>query len=122
MMASRNGRGQDSVNRYLWVAGAVGTGACVAYWALARKEDRWTRTKRQCRDLAKATKKELEPWMSSAAENAEKSARFMKETLASGSKKVAASGPEIKHSTVEFLDALSDLWAHGRKLARSVQR
>ena len=119
---SRNGDGQNPVNLYLWVAGAVGTGACVAYWALARKEDRWTRTKRQARELAKATKKELEPWMRSAGDGAEQGARFMKESFATGSKKMVAAAPDIKRSTVEFLDAVSDLWMYGRKLAKSVQR
>jgi hypothetical protein len=120
-MASKN-NGHSPVNRYVWVAGAVSTGACVAYWALSRKEDRWTRTKRQCLNMAKATKKELEPWVRSAGEGAEQSARFMKETLAAGSKKVAAAAPEIKHSTAELLDAMSDLWTYGRKLARSGRR
>jgi hypothetical protein len=118
---AKNGNG-NSVNPYLWVAGAVGTGACVAYWAISRKEDRWTRAKRQCRDMAKATKKELEPWMRSAGEGAEQGARFMKDTFATGTKRVTEAAPDIKKSTAEFLDALSDLWMHGRKLARSVQR
>jgi hypothetical protein len=121
-MASRNGDGQNSVNRYLWVAGAVGTGACVAYWALARREDRWTRTKRQARELAKATRKELEPWVRSAGESAEQGARFMKDSLSTGSKRIAAAAPDVQRSTVEFLDALSDLWSYGRKLARTAHR
>src|SRR5690242_9337600 len=107
---ARNGDEQNSVNRYLWVAGAVGTGACVAYWALVRKEDRWARTKRQARELAKATRKELEPLMRSAGDGAEQGVRFMKESLSTGSKRVAEVAPDVKRSTVEFLDALSDLW------------
>src|SRR5438270_13698432 len=120
-MASRNHDERSPVNRYLWVAGAVGTGACVAYW-LARKEDRWTRTKKQYRNLARAGKKQLQPLMSSAAESAGQGARFMKESLAAGTKKIGESAPEIKTGAVELLDAMSELWMHGRKLARSMQR
>ncbi len=110
-----------NTNRYLWVAGAVGTGACVAFW-LSRKDDRWTKTNKSCINMAKATRKELEPWVRSATDTANEGARYMKDTLASSGKKISEAAPEIKTGTAEFLDALSELWTHGRKLTRSVQR
>jgi len=43
----------------------------------------------------------------------------MKNTLASGGKKIVSNAPELKTGAVELMDALSELWTHGRKLARS---
>jgi hypothetical protein len=116
-MANESG----NTNRYLWAAGAVGTGACVAY-LLSRKDDRWTTAKKSCVNMAKATKKQMGPWMRSATDTANEGARYMKDTLASSGKKISEAAPEIKTGAAEFLDAMSELWTHGRKLARSVQR
>ena len=46
----------------------------------------------------------------------------MKDTISSSSKKIAEAAPELKTGAVDLLDALSELWTHGRKVARSVQR
>ena len=52
--------------RYLWMAGAVGTGACLALW-LSRKRGSLDEDEKELRQYGEGHAEEMEPWMRSAA-------------------------------------------------------